>query len=342
MSYADLSQFDSVAINPFWYHFDLTHKQNCCKVIMTIQSLDQISNLFERRALETLGGIPDGGITYTWCNRHEVIYMNPGLTSIGQAKFFDSIYSIYEDAFDKNWYQKLEKKRLERISRFVTPPGRLLDIGCGVGSFAETAMRAGWNAWGYEISSAGYDAACRRLNGQVLSGRLEDIPSGWADCLTLFSVVEHNMKPDDLLEQACRICKPGGWIIFNVPNAESIETMFSKIFHINWLGFNVSHSWYWTEKSVRRMAYKAGISGDRCIVESRLPLFSHNTRKQKLFVPKNDLIQTTRILQNRLTKLLNPRIWWRWRILLNTPFDATKLGELFCRGAYLFVYGQRP
>lgn len=330
-----------VLLNPYWYRFHcMDCDMPCCETILNINNLNEVTNPYERKALRYIGGIPEGGISYTRCRRYNMIYMNPGLTQEGQAAFFDSMYQSGVGTFDESWRKKLERNRLQRISRFVSPPGRLLDIGCGTGTFPEVASQSGWEAWGFEISQKGFELSKIRLKGRAISGTLKDIQDAWADCITLFSVVEHNMNPLGILEEAVRICRPGGWIVFNVPNANSMETFVSLTLHLNWVGFNVSHSWYWTSQAVRAMATKVGLIPHR--IESCLPLYRWGFAwEREVDLKDNPSSNFEKSIYSHLAEMLHPHYWQRLRLLLNTPFDITFLGSWFCLGGYLFIYAQR-
>ena len=59
------------------------------------------------------------------------------------------------DPRDDESKSNLDKDRSYRaLSRFVSPPGRLLDIGCGSGRMLCVAMEAGWQVQGLELSAS--------------------------------------------------------------------------------------------------------------------------------------------------------------------------------------------
>jgi SAM-dependent methyltransferase len=325
---------------------DAAHK------ILSLAACDRIPNPYERGAIEDLGGLPPGGVSYMRCPRHGLVYMSPTLTREGQVRFFDSFYRRSRGTSDESWQARLGARRLRQISRFVRPPGRLLDIGCGNGEFAQSAAGAGWEAWGSEISSTASEAARRRLGDNLVFRNLSEVPSGWAACVTLFSVLEHNTDPGALLGEAARICRPGGWVVFNVPNAGSLEAAVSRALGTDWLGFDVSHSWYWTRKSAGELARGAGLAPRS--IESRLPLYSRRSGRKKGVsaaagggeaspAPSRDRAagRDGFAKLQHLSKLADPDFRRGLRILLNTPFDATFLGRWLCLGSYLFVYAQR-
>lgn len=105
--------------------------------------------------------------------------------------------------------------------------GRLLDIGCGSGSFLQLAR----DELGYEVEGLEIDPAARRVaEGRGLKIHAGPMPGsglaeGQFDQITLSHVVEHFHDPKGALAEAFRLLKPGGRIWIQVPNvaAQSLE-----------------------------------------------------------------------------------------------------------------------
>lgn len=109
---------------------------------------------------------------------------------------------------------------LQRIARFVQPPGRLLDFGCGWGFFLAEAQRSGWEPYGLEPLPAPAIYARVHAGATVVSDtlRAESFPERFFDVITSFQVFEHLPEPDAVLAQLARLLCPGGLILIEVPN----------------------------------------------------------------------------------------------------------------------------
>lgn len=101
--------------------------------------------------------------------------------------------------------------------------GRLLDVGCGGGSFLLLSQQAGWQATGVDVDP--HSVAIARKQG--LDARLGGIDSldrseqGTFDLVTLSHVVEHVTDPLDLLRRAHAMLKPGGALWLETPNVDA-------------------------------------------------------------------------------------------------------------------------
>lgn len=106
---------------------------------------------------------------------------------------------------------------------------RLLDIGCGNGSYMQLMASHGWKPTGYE-PNAGYAASLAHTIGwPVLSGEqaLKE-HAGEFDLVTFNFSFEHLCEPLRTLELAAECLKPGGEIYIVVPNIESREAAIFK------------------------------------------------------------------------------------------------------------------
>ena len=109
---------------------------------------------------------------------------------------------------------------------------RLLDIGCGAGSFLQAARRAGWEAVGLEVSARA--AAHVRTQGfDVFLGDLSSAPypAGHFDVITAIELIEHVENPLAMLEKVKRLLRPGGVLWGTTPNVQSLS---SRVLGLGW------------------------------------------------------------------------------------------------------------
>jgi len=118
------------------------------------------------------------------------------------------------------------KNAIDRFYRHLPPPtpqGRLLDVGCGDGSFLEIARLCGWSVEGVDPDPAAV-ANCRSRGLEVREGSIDlfDGQSALFDVITLAHVIEHAHDPIALARACRRLLKPDGRLWVETPNIDSL------------------------------------------------------------------------------------------------------------------------
>jgi len=100
------------------------------------------------------------------------------------------------------------------------PPGRVLDVGCGLGFFL-SGVAQGWEKHGVEVSA--YAAERARRWGDIHHGDLEsaEYPDAHFDVVVMHHVIEHIPDPARALCEARRILRPDGLLIMATPDFDS-------------------------------------------------------------------------------------------------------------------------
>jgi SAM-dependent methyltransferase len=115
-----------------------------------------------------------------------------------------------------------QRARLRTMYLTGTPPGRLLEVGCGDGTRLAEFQRLGWTVEGQEVDSiAAERAIARGLRVQLgpLTGLA--LAANSFDAVVLNHVIEHVPEPVPLLRECRRLLKPSGCLLAVTPNIES-------------------------------------------------------------------------------------------------------------------------
>lgn len=184
------------------------------------------------------------------------------------AEVLDQCYSAMYPAYDAghgldNEIDKaIEKARKAGVHRHVRiEPGiRLLDVGCGSGTFLRVAQAFGADVMGVEPSEFGV-ATCKKLGVPVFHGDLtaylETAPEPF-DLITSNHVVEHHPDPVALLGEMKSLLAPGGKVWISVPNA---GCFFARALKASWHSADLPvHLQQFTERSLRETFDQAGLS----------------------------------------------------------------------------------
>jgi SAM-dependent methyltransferase len=145
---------------------------------------------------------------------------------------------------------------LWRRERFVFPrtgpSGRLLDVGCGDGSWLLTARDHGWQTVGTELAPK-----LARENGLEVYETLDDV-KGEFDVATMWHSLEHMRDPHATVAKIAALTKPGGWIFIAVPDAEGLQ---AQLFGEKWFHLDVPrHLFHFGARSLRQLLLGAGYS----------------------------------------------------------------------------------
>jgi SAM-dependent methyltransferase len=131
------------------------------------------------------------------------------------------------------WYRGRRKVLRAELDRLPLPAGaQILDAGCGSGRTLEELTRFG-TVRGVELDPTAAAVARARGQGEVLEGRLEQLP--WQaetfDLITCLDVIEHT--PDDrvTLRELHRVTRPGGYLLLTVPAYQALWSQHDEANH---------------------------------------------------------------------------------------------------------------
>ena len=200
------------------------------------------------------------------CRHCSTTYTNPrpGPRSIG--RFYPPDYKPHRRP-NKLRHSNAKPKLLARIlgrsrERKGALPwagaGRLLDFGCGSGSYLKRMAELGWDVTGLDAAVG----PVNRIQGELgLRAMVGDLPHpelrpGTFDVITMWHSLEHVQEPLTTLREAFRLLVPGGKLIVACPN---IDSWSFRRFGQNWYGLDVPrHLTHFTPTTLQIMLQTAG------------------------------------------------------------------------------------
>ena len=116
---------------------------------------------------------------------------------------------------------------LRQLLRFVSPPAKVLEIGCGHGGFVSLMRQAGFDATGLELSPAIVDFAKRTFDVPVLTGPIEaqSIEPNSLDAIVMMDVLEHLPEPVATMRRCVEMLKPTGVMLVQTPAYPASTTL---------------------------------------------------------------------------------------------------------------------
>lgn len=150
------------------------------------------------------------------CNDTGLVFFSPNGIA-GSAK-------LYEELQEIDWYYTPHKWEHDIAMRALLqcPSGaRVLDVGCGFGSFVQMCIDAGFDTQGIELNAAAVSVAKRRglpVAQESLEALVARSPES-LDAIFAFQVLEHVERPRAFIQSCIDALKPGGVLFFGVPNS---------------------------------------------------------------------------------------------------------------------------
>lgn len=144
---------------------------------------------------------------------------------------------------------------LRQINKRFKKGRKILDIGCGSGSFLFALKQCGYIPFGVDIVSPVIEEL--RLAGfNVVQGSAEDVPKGWGDfeVITLFEVLEHLPDPIKFLD-GIKSRWPNASLILSVPDPKRINLLFQEREKAD---YPPHHLTRWTPKALKILLSRAG------------------------------------------------------------------------------------
>ena len=208
----------------------------------------------------------------------------------------DDVASYYEPTYHGGRHGITDawcvRRRLRFVAAVVRPrPGdRLLDVGCGEGSFLLAARDAGWQVAGVELSP------------RLARERGLDVRASLADagdlrplrCATLWHSLEHLTEPVEALARVAGLVEPDGFVFVAVPDAEGWQ---AGAFGARWAHLDMPrHLHHFGKPSLERALRAAGLEPET---------WWHQELEYDLFgivqSASNALLPVSNVFTNRIT-----------------------------------------
>jgi 2-polyprenyl-3-methyl-5-hydroxy-6-metoxy-1,4-benzoquinol methylase len=198
------------------------------------------------------------GLQIVRCRRCGLVYVNPRLT-------MDALRKLYNEQkiSDTFYYVRTAKddaisftKRLKLIER-LRPPGRLLDVGCGPGTFLALAVQRGWKARGIDVNATSVER-CQAAGLEALSGTFPhpELAGAKFDAIVLNDVIEHLPEPRVALAAVKEMLEPGGVLFISTPDVGSLVARMARS---RWLHYKpIEHLTYFDRRTLTRLLDEVG------------------------------------------------------------------------------------
>jgi SAM-dependent methyltransferase len=188
---------------------------------------------------------PDCGLCFT----------NPRPTPASIGQFYPDVYRPHQaPRRPPSW----RRGRKERQTVPWHGQGRLLDFGCGGGSYLQRMHALGWRVTGLDVSATAVERIRSALGLPALVGTLPhpQLEPASFDVISMWHSLEHVHDPLTVLREARRLLAPGGRLLVAVPNIAGLPFRW---FGPAWYALDVPrHLTHFTPATLEGMLRRAG------------------------------------------------------------------------------------
>lgn len=111
---------------------------------------------------------------------------------------------------------------------------RLLDVGCGMGTFLQQAQQASWNVAGLELSPTEAAYAREQRGLTVYNCSIEsatNFPCDSFDVITMFGVIEHLGNPRGAAKECARMLRSNGFLVLQTPAEDGFMRRLGRLLY---------------------------------------------------------------------------------------------------------------
>lgn len=161
-----------------------------------------------------------------------------------------------------------QQARTELVPFLPEHYSKVLEIGCGEGTFWSLLKNDDLEIWGVEPNPSAAIVARRKAH-QLYESQFEDcvegLPNNYFDLIICNDVIEHMPDHDQFFEQIKKKIKPEGCLIGSIPNVRYYQTLRSLLFKKDWPYEDAgvldrTHLRFFTGKSLRRTFEEHGFT----------------------------------------------------------------------------------
>lgn len=181
------------------------------------------------------------------------------------------IFIQYAGGTERFLRQKQEKeaahindflKIADHLEEFLPEKGRLLEIGCAMGTTLNGFREKGWQVIGVEPDAWTSEIARNRFNLDVISKPFQEagLAKELFDAVVLLHVIEHLSDPFGALRDIADLIRPGGYLVLETPR---YDTPTFRLLRGRERSVIPDHLHYFTRKSMTAMCTDAGFDVSR-------------------------------------------------------------------------------
>ena len=205
----------------------------------------------------------EGGETFVYrrCPSCGMVFLSPRPDAAEILGYYRGDYYGGGEKKFRSWIEaprlSFAWRRVLRSGGFFPRPGRVLDIGCGQGTYLRLMASRGWRVEGTELAEEPARRAMREgvpvSLGEIREGQFAE---GALDLVTLWQVIEHLRDPAAVLRRIRPMLRKGGMVAVSTPNVEGLQ---ARVFGGRWFHLDPPrHLYLFSPQTLTRLMREAG------------------------------------------------------------------------------------
>lgn len=276
----------------------------------------------------------ENGFSLVRCSRCGLLYVSPRPAAGAVFEKFSHDYISYVDSYlsSRDIYEREAAARLDLLARF-SGPGRVLDVGCAVGTFLEAAKKRGWETAGVEPDEklARYAIDNLKLDVKICDFGENGYPDGFFDAVTAHNILSHVRSPGRFFREAGRLLKPGGCLVLHTGNGAELSSRRQGEFLGEHWG-TPDHLYHFSQKHLETYFAESGFTVEHV---ERIPLIRLLFDRENLLTFKGSKLKS---VLKRLLVLLPPLRWTAMALV--TAWAKARGRSGICK--FAFVARKKP
>jgi len=172
---------------------------------------------------------------YIRCENCDMIYVSPRLKEDlnkeihSQERYMEHYKYKLIPSID---YRRnvLAENKYKQIMNFFSQPGKVLDIGCGLGEVLSVFQENGWECTGVDFNQFAIDYAREHFGINVINKDIfEYDQESEFDLIMLWGILEHTYQPEKIVQKAYALLKKRGMLLIEVPSSESLLVRYCEM-----------------------------------------------------------------------------------------------------------------
>jgi 2-polyprenyl-3-methyl-5-hydroxy-6-metoxy-1,4-benzoquinol methylase len=191
------------------------------------------------------------------CPNCGLYYVNPTPTPAELSHRVQESAAYTEDQLRKKEFFRRRAQRLLDHVETLMRPGRLLDIGCSIGTQLQVAQERRWKVTGIELAASSVRIA-REAGFEVRTALLTDagFATGSFDLITMNHVLEHVAHTPAFMREVHRVLADDGFVFISLPNVHAWKFYFRRGAYA-WT-FHEDHYIHFSPETLKRFLEKYG------------------------------------------------------------------------------------